>query len=71
MNGSLPSPAVVTTQIFKNRMNTLPEFVGSLPNICGSESELETTHRPAALGNGIDFGGTDSAFAIALHCTSR
>jgi hypothetical protein len=48
-------------------MNTLPEYVGSLPNICGSESLLDNLRRPAALEGGIDFGGINSAFAIALH----
>ncbi len=48
-------------------MNTLPEYVGSLPNICGSESLLDNLRRPAALEGGIDFGAINSAFAIALH----
>lgn len=48
-------------------MNTLPEYIDQLPNICGSEALLETTRRPAALGGGIDFAGINSAFAIALH----
>ena len=48
-------------------MHTLPEYVGQLPNICGSESLLETTRHPVTLESGIDFGRINSAFAIALH----
>jgi hypothetical protein len=48
-------------------MNTLPEYIDQLPNICGSESLLETIRRPAAIDGGIDFAGISSAFSIALH----
>lgn len=54
-------------------MNALPEYVDGLPNISGSEAEIEKfveanagreMFRPAG---GIDFGRIKSAFAIALH----
>jgi hypothetical protein len=50
---------------------TLPEYVGDLPNLCGSEALLaETTraHGRAYLPeSGIDFGSIQSCFANALH----
>ena len=50
---------------------TVPEYVGELPNICGSEDVIrETTFRagPTYLPeSGIDFGNINSCFAIALH----
>src|SRR5262245_6077038 len=54
-------------------MSTLSEYVDGLPNICGSESLIEAAvhenrsrevFRPESR---IDFGGINSAFAIALH----
>ncbi|MEI6782783.1 MAG: glycosyl hydrolase family 57, partial [Verrucomicrobiota bacterium] len=54
-------------------MSDLPEYVGSLPNICGDEARIETTvsarrGQPIYLReSGIDFGGIRSAFAVALH----
>jgi hypothetical protein len=49
----------------------LPEYVGELPNICGSEEILSTNPSemgPAYLGgSGIDFGSIRSCFANALH----
>ena len=54
-------------------MNDLPEYIDRLPNICGSERQLETaiqSHRgkPVYLPESrIDFGRIRSAFAIALH----
>jgi hypothetical protein len=49
----------------------LPEYVGELPNICGSEEILSTNPSemgPAYLGgSGIDFGRIKSCFANALH----
>ncbi len=56
-----------TTQFFDNLMNTLPEYVDQLPNLCGSESRLETLRRPVPRAGGMDFAGINSAFAIALH----
>lgn len=54
-------------------MSELPEYVGSLPNICGSEARIESSLR-ASRGrpvfqpeSRIDFAGIQSAFAIALH----
>jgi hypothetical protein len=54
-------------------MNTLPEYVENRPNLCGSEQMIEDAikqHRgkPVFLNeSGIDFGGINSAFAVALH----
>ena len=54
-------------------MNELPEYVDSLPNICGTESLIESTlsgsrGRPVFLPESrIGFGGIKSAFANALH----
>jgi hypothetical protein len=51
-------------------MSSLPEYVDNLPNICGSESLLESARRGAPGGpppGGIDFQNINSAFAIALH----
>ena len=49
----------------------LPEYVGELPNICGSEEILSTNSSEmgsAYLGSsGIDFGSINSCFANALH----
>ncbi len=49
----------------------IPEYAGSLPNICGSEQrigEATSQNGPFYLaGSGIDFGGAGSAFSIALH----
>jgi hypothetical protein len=52
-------------------MSELPEYVGGLPNICGSEQAvLDSAGRSSAealrAGN-IRFGEVKSAFAIALH----
>jgi len=50
---------------------TLPENVGGLPNLCGSEdliAEAVARTGPAFLPEcGIDFGAIRSAFSIALH----
>jgi len=47
------------------------EYVGSLPNICGSEDLIaEATSRGGPIylpESGIDFGRTGSTFSIALH----
>src|SRR6266478_557411 len=54
-------------------MNSLPEYVENRPNLCGSEPLIDSAireHRgkPVFLPeSGIDFGGINSAFAIALH----
>jgi hypothetical protein len=52
-------------------MNTLPEYVDGLPNICGAEDQVsEATRRTAPRHTpegGIDVGRIKSAFAIALH----
>ncbi len=54
-------------------MSDLPEYVGALPNLCGAEPQIEASRRasrnhPAFRSESrIDFGGTKSAFAIALH----
>jgi len=52
-------------------MNTLPDCIDGLPNICGAEEQV--TAATADKGtvylrkSGIDFGRIKSAFAIALH----
>jgi len=50
---------------------TIPECVGGLPNICGSENlidEAMAQYAPSLLGDGgIDFSRVKSVFAIALH----
>ena len=54
-------------------MNDLPEYVGSLPNLCGAEARVAAAVRDARAQpvfssvNRIDFGRLRSAFAIALH----
>lgn len=54
-------------------METLPEFIDGLPNICGSEQLIAQAvqqhrgRRVFAAGNGLDFGQIHSAAAIALH----
>lgn len=53
-------------------MNELPEQIDGLPNISGSESQVQAALKgnsgPAYLPeSGIDFGSIQSAFAIALH----
>lgn len=54
-------------------MNDLPEYVGSLPNLCGAESRVAAAVRDARAQpvfssvNRIDFDRLRSAFAIALH----
>jgi len=54
-------------------MSDLPEYIGSLPNICGVEPRLESARRAAAgrpiylPESRIDFGAVQSAFANALH----
>ncbi len=54
-------------------MSELPEYIGSLPNICGSEPQIESARR-AGTGrpvfkpdSRVDFGNIKSACAIALH----
>jgi len=52
---------------------TLPECIGDLPNICGSEKTVDETVRAASkervfpASNGLDFSRISSAAAIALH----
>jgi hypothetical protein len=50
---------------------SLPEYVGELPNICGSERALkEVTNRTDGVylpHSSIDFGRINSSFASALH----
>ena len=54
-------------------MVTLPEYVEDLPNVCGSELDLEqaiasSRGRELALSRGgVDFSGIRAACAIALH----
>jgi hypothetical protein len=54
-------------------MSDLPEYVGSLPNICGAEPQIAAAVSAARgrpvflLESGIDFGNAKSAFACALH----
>jgi hypothetical protein len=54
-------------------MSELPEYIDSLPNICGSEAEIEKVIAEAKgrtvflPDSRIDFGRTKSAFASALH----
>jgi hypothetical protein len=54
-------------------MNELPEYVDSLPNLSGSEPELDAALRSARgrpvfqRESQMDFGRIKSAFAIALH----
>jgi hypothetical protein len=54
-------------------MSDLPEYIGQWPNLCGSEPLLEAKlreqgRRPAFLAESrVDFGGIQSACAIALH----
>lgn len=54
-------------------MLDLPEYIDGLPNICGSEAELdaaiqENLNKPVFLpDSAIDFDNIKSAFAIALH----
>ena len=61
------------TALETKTMNQLPEYVDGLPNLCGSESLIEATlregaARPAFLPESrINFGGINSAFAVALH----
>jgi hypothetical protein len=52
-------------------MNTLPEYVDGLPNICGAEDQVSAATSRTATGyapeGGIDVGRIKSAFAVALH----
>lgn len=54
-------------------MSDLPEYVGGLPNICGTEPLIESARctgggRPIFLPESrVDFGTMQSAFANALH----
>ena len=54
-------------------MNSLSEHVDGLPNISGSEALIESSLRESRgreifrPESRIDFGGINSAFAIALH----
>jgi len=54
-------------------METLPEYIEDLPNLCGSERLIEQTmsssgdRRVSPNGKGADFGQIRSAAAIALH----
>jgi len=50
---------------------SLPEYIGDLPNICGSEKLIEEAMSAAGTSylpnSGVDFARARSAFAIALH----
>jgi hypothetical protein len=54
-------------------MSDLPEYVGELPNLCGSEAQVQSAMRqgagrPVYLSESrINFGNAKSAFANALH----
>jgi hypothetical protein len=54
-------------------MNEIPEYINGLPNISGSENQIqsvlkEAAGRPAYLEEShVDFASIQSAFAIALH----
>jgi hypothetical protein len=54
-------------------MGELPEYVDGLPNLCGSEPQIQAAvaaerARPVFLGrSSVDIAGIDSAFAVALH----
>lgn len=54
-------------------MNSMPEYVGDVPNICGREAEVDEVvaagrDQPRfAERGGVDFGAIRSACAIALH----
>jgi hypothetical protein len=54
-------------------MGELAEYVGDLPNLCGSEQRIQAAvaagrARPVFLGrSSVDIAGIDSAFAVALH----
>ena len=49
---------------------TIPEQVGGIPNICGSEEAIARVTRPQPVSrsqSGVDFDRIRSAFAVALH----
>ncbi|HOX58746.1 MAG TPA: glycosyl hydrolase family 57 [Candidatus Paceibacterota bacterium] len=54
-------------------MSDLPEYVGSLPNVCGAEGQVQAALRASRARqifraeNWIDFNRVNSAFALALH----
>ena len=54
-------------------MGELPEYLDSLPNLCGSEQMVEAAiaaDRPRRLfpdETSVGIAGIDSAFAVALH----
>ena len=53
-------------------MSELPEYVDDLPNLCGSEDQIDAAiraglQRPVYGDQGSPFDGVDSAFAVALH----
>ncbi len=54
-------------------MSDLPEYVGSLPNLCGEEPRITSTvsarrgRRAFLPESGSNFGSIKSAFADALH----
>ena len=54
-------------------MSQMPELIDGLPNLCGSEAEIErilaeSQGRPIYLAeSGIDFAAIQSAYAVALH----
>jgi hypothetical protein len=54
-------------------MSDLPEYVGSLPNICGAEDQIKSAlrasgGRPIFLPDSrVNWGGMKSGFACALH----
>jgi hypothetical protein len=54
-------------------MNELPEYIDGLPNLSGSEQQLDAAlqsagGKPVFLpASGVDFGRISSAFAVALH----
>lgn len=50
--------------------SAIPEYVENLPNLCGAEAVIEKALRErksVAPAGGLDFGGINSACAIALH----
>ncbi len=54
-------------------MGELAEYVGDLPNLCGSEPRIQAAvaagqEQPVFLGrSSVDIAGIDSAFSVALH----
>ena len=63
----------LTADRIRNLSSELPEYIENRPNLCGSEPLIESAlrdgrNRPVfKLESRINFGGIQSAFAIALH----